>query len=135
MPVVRERGVTSDSSRAELMRDERPSRAVSPFPTLEHLVRPYMADAAEVLERVLGGGASVRRRPEQSGSTATLQEFRIEQVVWGTAAFGAAVGGVVLRDQRLTRAVRDREQRLSPSSPRCQSGSALTSPNRDNPGA
>ena len=120
------------------------SRTVSPFPTLEQLVRPYIADMAEVLERVLGGGASVRRRLEQSGSTMTLQEFRIEQVVWGTVAFGAAVGarascwwgggnarspvlllaccvaaavgGVVLRDQRLTRAVRDREHACCPSS-------------------
>jgi tight adherence protein C len=106
---------------------------------LEHLVRPFIADTADLLERVLGGGASVRRRLEQSGSTATLQEFRVEQVVWGTAAFSgavaaslvlvgggsarspvlllvfcaaAAVGGVVVRDQRLTRAVRDREQRM-----------------------
>lgn len=127
------------SSRTARRAHQATIRAVSPFPTLEHLVRPYIADSAEVLERVLGGGASVRRRLEQSGSTATLQEFRIEQVVWGTVAFGAAVAaslllvgganarspvlllvfcvasavaGVVLRDQRLTRAVRDREQRM-----------------------
>lgn len=127
------------SSRTARRAHQMGARTVTPFPTLEHLVRPYLADGAEVLERVLGGGASVRRRLEQSGSTSSLHDFRVEQLVWGAVAFGgavaaslvlvgggsarsplllvvfcvaAAVGGVVIRDQRLTRAVRDREQRM-----------------------
>jgi tight adherence protein C len=114
-------------------------RVVTPFPTLERLVRPYLVRGADALERVLGGGASVRRRLEQAGSGMTVQQFRADQVVWGVAGFGAAAGvslllqaggqvrspltllvfcaaagvaGVVARDQRLSRAVRVREQRM-----------------------
>lgn len=112
---------------------------VTPFPTLERIVRPYVSDAADLLERMLGGTTSVRRRLDQSGSRLTVHELRVEQLVWGAAGFGAAValslvllaggsarsplalvvfcaaaavGGVVLRDQRLTKAVRDREARM-----------------------
>ncbi|MGH8825314.1 MAG: type II secretion system F family protein [Jiangellaceae bacterium] len=127
------------SSRSTRRSHHRVARAVTPFPTFEHLVRPYIVDGAELLERVLGGGGSVRRRLEQSGNTSSVHDFRVEQLVWGTVAFGAAiavslalvgggsarspvlllvfcaasaVGGVVVRDQRLSRAVRDREQRM-----------------------
>jgi tight adherence protein C len=112
---------------------------VTPFPTLERLLRPYLARGATLLERVLGGGTSVRRRLEQAGDTMTVQEFRIDQVVWGACGFGvgaaisillqaggqvrsplallvfsasAGVAGIVARDQRLSREVRRREQRI-----------------------
>jgi len=119
--------------------DPGPERIVTPFPTLERLLRPYLARGATLLERVLGGGTSVRRRLEQAGSTMTLQEFRVDQLVWGACGFGAGaavsillqaggqvrsplallvfsasagVAGIVARDQRLTREVRRREQRI-----------------------
>lgn len=119
--------------------DIRPPRTVTPFPTLEHIVRPSIARSARRLERVLGGAASVQRRLDRSGAAITRHEFRVEQVVWGAAgglvAIGASVlmiaggsasspvlllvfcaaatvGGVVLRDRRLTAAVRRREQRI-----------------------
>jgi tight adherence protein C len=114
------------------------ARTVTPVPTRERLVRPYLADGADALERILGGGTSVRRRLDQSGSALSLHEFRIEQLMWATTGFAlavgvsllllgggagspvlllvfcaaAAVGGVVARDHRLTKAVRDREQRM-----------------------
>jgi tight adherence protein C len=114
------------------------ARTRTPLPTVERLVRPYLADGAALLERVLGGGTSVRRRLDQSGSTLSLHEFRIEQLIWASTGFAGAVGvsllllgggagspvlllvccaaaavaGVVVRDHRLTRAVRDREQRM-----------------------
>lgn len=111
----------------------------TPFPTLERIVRPYVVRGAETLERVLGGGASVRKRLEQAGRAQTLHEFRVEQLLWaagaGAAAIAlslvmlaggyagspvlllvfcaaAAVGGIVLCDQRLSGAVRQREQRM-----------------------
>jgi tight adherence protein C len=114
-------------------------RVITPFPTFERLLRPYLARGAVLLERILGGGTSVRRRLEHAGSTMTVHEFRVDQLVWGALAFGAGiatslllqvggqarsplallvfsaaagVAGVVARDQQLTRAVRRREQRM-----------------------
>jgi tight adherence protein C len=113
-------------------------RTVTPFPTLERILAPFVSDAADVIERVLGGSASVRRRLEQAGRGATLEEFRAEQVVWGaaglvaglvlsllvTAAKGfrpvpllvlclvATVTGVLLRDRWLSREVTRREERM-----------------------
>lgn len=127
---------SADNARRQYLQD---AGAVTPFPTLERIIRPYLADGADLLERILGGGGSVRRRLEQSGSAQSVHEFRVEQLVWAAAGFGgavavsllllsggaarspllllvfcgsAAVGGVVLRDQLLTKAVRDREQRM-----------------------
>lgn len=114
-------------------------RTVTPFPTLERVVQPYLARGADLLERVLGGGSSVRRRLVQSGSSMSVQQFRVDQLIWGAAGFGAGVmfgllmqasgragsplallvlcvlaaaAGVVARDRKLTHAVRVREQRM-----------------------
>lgn len=115
-----------------------PDRTVTPLPTLERVVRPYLTRGADLLERVLGGTASVRRRLQQSGSTLSVHEFRVEQVLWAAVAFAAAVvvsllmrssgegsppalvmmcvaaavAGVMARDYRLTRAVKTREDRM-----------------------
>jgi tight adherence protein C len=107
--------------------------------TVEGLVRPYATRVAAQLERVVGGGASVQRRLLRAGGRLDLQEFRIQQVLWGAAAFavaalmsmamlaagsarspgllvvfaaGMAVGGVLARDQALTRQIRLRESRI-----------------------
>lgn len=107
--------------------------------TVEGLARPYLVRAAGRLEHLLGGGASVQRRLLRAGSALDLQGFRVEQVLWGAALFagavalslalvasgsarspgllllfcgGMAVGGVLLRDQQLSRAVRTREERI-----------------------
>ncbi len=115
------------------------SDALTPFPTLERLLRPVLTDATQFIERWVGGLGSVRRRLESLGSGLTVEQFRAEQVVWGgfglAAALGLAVlqvlsgkapspltvlisaalftvGGVLGRDRWLTRAVRLREQRM-----------------------
>jgi tight adherence protein C len=135
-----------DDRLAPYLRDSaRPSRllatptTVTPFPTVERLLRPWLADAVRLIERWLGGSASVRRRLEQTGRRTTLEEFRIEQVVWGALgllgglavsllflARGssaspvamlvlcliAGVSGTLLRDRWLTREVTKREERM-----------------------
>lgn len=99
---------------------------------------PLMQRAAESVERVLGGATSVRRRLERAGIDKSVHEFRIEQVQWGMVGFaGAAVlvglrvlrdpgsalpgllvclvafaSGVLLRENRLTSQVKDRERRI-----------------------
>jgi tight adherence protein C len=114
-------------------------RTLTPFPTLEQIVRPVLVDGGRFLERVLGGAASVRRRLEQAGRDASVEEFRIEQLLWGAGALGAgiaasllllaagsvdqpvalvalcglcALAGVLGRDRWLTHQVREREARM-----------------------
>ena len=132
----------SDTARPSRLIDE--SRVVTPFPTLERLLRPFLADAVRLLERVLGGAGSVRRRLEQAGLPTTVEEFRVEQVVWGAAGLLAGVvvmllllarsshrspvpllllclisaaTGVLARDSWLTHQVREREQRMTAEFP------------------
>jgi tight adherence protein C len=115
------------------------SRTLTPFPTLERLLGPVLRDLADVVDRTVGGGASVRRRLEQAGRGMTLEQFRAEQVVWGAAgllvgllaavvalaggsgtrplafvvlAVVLCLGGVLGSDRWLTREVQRREQRM-----------------------
>lgn len=123
------------------VRDRGPAlRPVGPSPTsaAAGIFGPVLRSAGDLVERVLGGGASVRRRLERAGLDRTLQEFRIEQVVWGLVGFGAAaavvllralggvgspgsalllcvagfVFGVFLRDNRLSTQVKERERQI-----------------------
>ncbi len=110
----------------------------SPIYAVVRLLEPSLRRSARRLERLLGGAASIRRRMARAGIERTVEEFRIEQVLWGAAAFGAAllvslvalstgsgnpVGlvllcgiagtlGVLSRDTYLTSQVRRRERRL-----------------------
>ncbi len=140
------RRASLDARLAPYLRDApRPSRlltqssALTPFPTLEHLLRPVLGDLTKAVDRWVGGIGGVRRRLDQLGSELTLEQFRAEQVIWG--AFGLAgalslvaltvlggggtspvllllsavlftVGGVLARDRYLTRQVLRREERM-----------------------
>jgi len=112
-----------------------------PLRALEALLGPLAQGARHLalrwLERLGGPGAGLQRRLQQSGSSAPVEQFRAEQLVWGAggllvgvvAAAGLAVrgggllpgaalvalGGVVGalgRDYELSRAVRRREERM-----------------------
>jgi tight adherence protein C len=102
------------------------------------LFGPVLTSAAQSLERVLGGAGSIRRRLERAGLAMTVHDFRVEQVLWGTAAFAGAAAlsvlvalrspgrtvpllvfccvafvlGVLLRENRLTAQVNDRERQI-----------------------
>jgi tight adherence protein C len=99
---------------------------------------PVLRSIAEALDRVLGGAASVRRRLERAGLAMTVHDFRVEQALWGLVAFSAAalvsllialrspgravpllllcviafVLGALVRENRLTTQVRERERRM-----------------------
>ena len=123
----------------------RPSRLLAtsgpltPFPTLERLLAPVLADGVRLLDRLLGGAGSVRRRLAQAGRAGTVEEFRAEQLLWGVAGFLvamtlgllalasgtvrspvpllllcllAATAGMLGRDSWLSSQVRRREQRM-----------------------
>jgi tight adherence protein C len=74
-------------------------RVVSSSPTsaAAGVFGPVLRSAADAVERVLGGAASVRRRLERADLERTVHDFRVEQVVWGLAAFAAAAAYGVLR--------------------------------------
>jgi tight adherence protein C len=56
------------------------------------LTAPMLRDAVKLLERIVGGQASVRRRLASLDSTMTVEQFRAEQVLWGAIAAGAGIG-------------------------------------------
>ena len=61
----------------------RPTATSAPFAVVRRLFGPAIGDAVGFLDRVVGGSASVRRRLGGLGTGGTVEEFRIEQVVWG----------------------------------------------------
>jgi tight adherence protein C len=112
-------------------------KTYTPFPTLERIFRPALGRGARRLERVLGGGGTIRRKLAQAGLDTSLQEFRVEQLLWGAGAFAVvfvialfAVGtgtnpflmliacliafgiGVVARDQWLSTQVKHRNEKI-----------------------
>ena len=115
------------------------TRALTPFPTIERLLGPLLHDAAGLVDRVVGGTSSVRRRIDQTGRDLTVEHFRMEQVIWGAggllvglalAVFSAvrgsasrpaaflilslvlALAGVLGRDRALTNEVTRREAKM-----------------------
>lgn len=114
-----------------------PRSAVS-SPAVERLLGPLLREAARAVDRGVGGTGSVRRRLDALGGTTTVEAFRAEQVLWGGAGLLAgltvsaallardgarplpllvltllaALAGVLARDRWLTRAVRERDERM-----------------------
>ena len=110
----------------------------SPTTAAAGVFGPVLRSAADAVERVLGGAASVRRRLERADLDKSVHDFRVEQVVWGLVAFGvtAAYGlvravtgsggavsslllcavalavGVLARDNHLSGQVKTRERRI-----------------------
>jgi tight adherence protein C len=110
----------------------------SPTSAAAGVFGPVLRSAADAVERVLGGAASVRRRLERANIDKGVHDFRVEQVLWGIVAFavaaaygvlrmltdpGSAVSSLVLcaiafvcgvlgRDSYLTSQVRSRERRI-----------------------
>jgi tight adherence protein C len=114
-------------------------RALTPFPAVERLLGPVVRDAAGWIDRTIGGTSSVRRRLDQAGRDMTVEQFRVEQVIWAAAGLFAglvlavlsaarrshtnplgflilavvlSIGGVLLRDRLLTNEVNRRETRM-----------------------
>jgi tight adherence protein C len=100
---------------------------------------PAVGDGARLVDRLLGGRAAVRRRLDALATDTTVEDFRVEQVVWGGLGLAAAalvtalgsvaagnlnvlsgallcvaglVGGILGRDWWLTQQVRKREELL-----------------------
>jgi tight adherence protein C len=72
----------------------RPSATSAPFTVARRLFGPALGEAVGFLDRVVGGSASVRRRLAGLGARMTVEEFRVEQVLWGAA--GGVLGAVLM---------------------------------------
>lgn len=74
----------------------RPSRLLAapmtstPFAVVRRIFGPALGDLVGFVERIIGGAASVRRRLNGLGSRMTVEDFRVEQIVWGVGAMLAA---------------------------------------------
>ena len=105
---------------------------------LGRLTAPLLRDAVRLLDRVVGGQTSVRRRLESLDSEMTVEQFRADQVLWGALATAAglgigllavvfgqtnpvtlvllivacAIGGVLARDWWLSQAVSKRDAEI-----------------------
>ncbi len=129
-PALRPRDATSSLLREQVVH--------TPFPVVERLVAPWLADAAHWFERLGSPRAEVRRRLDRAGWPQSVDQFRARQVVW--TVLGLAVGlllalllaatrgsspvpllamvllagalGFALCDQQLSTAVRRREERM-----------------------
>jgi tight adherence protein C len=112
--------------------------AIEPASAARAVFGPVLRRAADLVERVLGGSASVARRLERARLPMTVHDFRISQAVWGLVGFllaavpssavalrsperaaplllmcGCAFAlGVLLRENRLTAQVNTRERRI-----------------------
>lgn len=69
----------------------------SPTSAAAGVFGPPLRAAADTVERVLGGAASVRRRLERADLDRTVHDFRVEQVLWGLGGFAVAAAYGVLR--------------------------------------
>lgn len=115
------------------------SHSPAAFVVVSRLAGPVLSDIARALERAVGGSSSVRRRLAGLGVSSGVEDFRLEQAVWGALAMcGSAVltlavglvrgsidpvivggatllgglGGVLARDSWLSRQLRQRERRM-----------------------
>jgi tight adherence protein C len=68
----------------------------SPLSAAAGVFGPGLRAAAGLVERVLGGAASVRRRLARAGLDRTVHEFRVEQVLWGLGGFAAVAAYCLL---------------------------------------
>jgi tight adherence protein C len=79
-------------------------RGLTPFPAIERLIGPVLRQLADRVDRIVGGAASVRRRLDQAGRDRTVEQFRVEQVLWGAGGLLAGLVVAVVAELRGSRA-------------------------------
>jgi tight adherence protein C len=68
----------------------------SPVSAAAGVFGPVLRAAADLVERVLGGAASVRRRLARAAIDKSVHDFRVEQVLWGVAGFAVVAAYCLL---------------------------------------
>lgn len=142
LPVFRR--PTLDARLAPYLYDApRPSRFLAAPGTVPSTAAQLLASpvhrSARALQRLLGGREALATRLRRAGSATSVEDFRIEQVIWSAAALlvtvaatsllmsvgaltsplaalalclAAAVGGLALRDVKLSSDITARERRI-----------------------
>ncbi|HVY11595.1 MAG TPA: type II secretion system F family protein [Mycobacteriales bacterium] len=117
---------------------------LSPIVTAERLLGPALRDVASKVDEWVGGGGPLARRLDRAGRGMTVQQFRIEQVLWAGGGLGVglllallaavrggrrssvglvivamvfALVGLLLRDRALSREITRRESRMAAEFP------------------
>lgn len=68
----------------------------APLAGLGRLAAPFLADAARLVGRLGSPTAELRRRLDRAGRLATVEQFRVGQVVWGACGLAAGLGGAII---------------------------------------
>lgn len=68
----------------------------SPIGAAASVFGPALRAAADAVERVLGGAASVRRRLARAAIDKSVHDFRVEQVLWGLGGFAVVAAYCLL---------------------------------------
>jgi tight adherence protein C len=68
----------------------------SPVTAAAGVFGPVLRAAANAVERVLGGAASVRRRLGRAALDTSVHDFRVEQVLWGLVGFAVVAAYCLL---------------------------------------
>lgn len=95
---ARTRRPSLDQRLAPYVRDVHPY-AVMPgrsHGVVDAVFGPTVRRAGHLVGDLLGGSASVSRRLVRLGSTSTLEDFRIRQVLWGAGGLAVAIGLSIL---------------------------------------
>lgn len=94
------RAVRLDDRLAPYLRDSPPpsrllagetTGTVGVLAPVRRLLAPVLGDAVRILDRLAGGRGSVRRRLAALGNRNSIEDFRIEQVLWGALGLGLGV--------------------------------------------
>jgi tight adherence protein C len=90
---LRGRRPTLDQRVLPYVRDVHPQLLATggPATVVEAVFGPTLRKAGDAVGEVLGGSASVSRRLVRLGSSSTVDDFRIRQVVWGAAGLGGGI--------------------------------------------
>lgn len=69
---------------------------ITPFGTIEHILRPVLRDGLAFLSRANLGSTALNRRLARAGSRRAAADFRAEQLLWAVGGLVLALGVVLL---------------------------------------
>ncbi|MGN8245964.1 type II secretion system F family protein [Cellulomonas soli] len=97
------RRITLDQRLAPYLRPRRTTSSLlhspsarTPFPTLQRIIAPVMADGVRLVTRVGSPTGELRARLARAGREESVEQFRAGQVVWGALGLAGGLGLALL---------------------------------------